>query len=140
MDDCIHGPNRPTKQGYTRITVKGVRWLAHRLEWEKINGPVPEGLELDHLCRNRWCVNPDHLEPVTHQENIRRGSQRKWNTDVTHCKHGHPFDEENTRHRPDGGRTCRTCHRLSQARRKAETAAAQRRYRAKRKMAAQQGA
>lgn len=54
-------------------TAAGEGRLAHRVIWERERGPVPAGLELDHLCRNRWCVNPDHLEPVTHKENMRRG-------------------------------------------------------------------
>ena len=85
---------------------------AHRVVYEREVGPVPEGKVLDHACRNRACVRPDHLEPVTHAENVRRSEGvsaihgRK-----THCDAGHPFSEENTRIKPDGGRVCRTCHR-----------------------------
>lgn len=82
---------------------------AHRVAYEEIMGPVPEGLELDHLCRTRSCVNPSHLEPVTHRENMNRGdvaTRRK-----THCPKGHPYDEENTGIY-NGYRNCRACARL----------------------------
>lgn len=82
---------------------------AHRWSYEHFVGPVPDGLELDHLCRNRGCVNPAHLEPVTHLENVRRGS--RCGTRLTHCKRGHEFTPENTYTRKDGARICRSCHR-----------------------------
>ena len=77
--------------GYGRVGMNGTHHRAHRLIYEALKGPIPEGLQLDHLCRNRSCVNPNHLEPVTGAQNCRRGIGSK-----THCKHGHEFTEENT--------------------------------------------
>lgn len=90
---------------------------AHRISYELIVGPIPNGLHLDHLCRNRACVNPTHLEPVTCKDNVLRGEGGSaQNARKTHCKHGHPFDETNTYfvHTAgrSGGRVCRTCGRL----------------------------
>lgn len=82
---------------------------AHGHYYEKLIGPIPDGLELDHLCRVRACVNPGHLEPVSHDENVRRGLAHR--TIQTHCKRGHPFDDENTYRHPNGRRICRTCRR-----------------------------
>ncbi len=89
---------------------------AHRYAYEHFNNvSVPEGLEIDHLCRNRKCVNPEHMEIVTHQENVVRGIAGQWFREKqiakTHCPQGHPYDEENTYHRPDGGRDCKQCMR-----------------------------
>lgn len=66
-----------TNQGYGRFGLDGKNLLAHRLAWVDRNGPVPDGLELDHLCNNRDCVNPDHLEAVPHEENVRRARERR---------------------------------------------------------------
>jgi hypothetical protein len=102
------------EKGYGRLVVKKRFRTAHSVLWVLERGPVPEGLELDHLCRNRACVNPDHLEPVTHRENMLRGAGPiAENAAKTHCKYGHPFDEENTILRPNrpGTRECRACHR-----------------------------
>lgn len=85
---------------------------AHRFAYEHFVGPIPDGLELDHLCRVRRCVNPAHLEPVTHAENMARSSTAL----KTHCKNGHPFDAANTRLRPRGGRDCRECQRAADRR------------------------
>lgn len=101
--------------GAYRMPGKG-RVKAHRVAYQQMVGPVPEGLELDHLCRNPACVRPEHLEPVTHAENVRRAMR-------SHCPHGHPFDEANTLYRPNGHRRCRQCCRESNrrsARRKKE--------------------
>lgn len=79
--------------------------LAHRYAYQSFVGPVPDGLDLDHLCRNRACVMPSHLEPVTRAENVRRAAAVK-----THCIHGHPFDEANTIPVPGTAqRKCRAC-------------------------------
>lgn len=90
--------------------------MAHRYAYEQLVGPIPEGLELDHLCRVRQCVNPAHLEPVTPKENTRRGDtiqRRNWLK--TECIRGHPFDEANTRHyttkKGNAARACRACER-----------------------------
>lgn len=96
--------------GYGVIGYAGKVHLAHRLSYEVEVGPIPDGLELDHLCRNRNCFNPDHLEPVTHLENMRRSSRVK-----THCIRGHELAApEHFYERPDGrGRECKTCRKIT---------------------------
>lgn len=79
--------------------------LAHRVTYELEVGPIPPGLEIDHLCRNRACVNPDHMEIVTHAINMARSSTAT----KTECINGHPYDEANTYIRPSGHRDCRRC-------------------------------
>lgn len=87
------------------------RVLAHVFAWESLIGPVPAGLELDHRCRNRACVNPDHLEPVTHAENMARAIYPARHQ--THCKNGHPLSGENLRIETNGARRCRACRRAA---------------------------
>lgn len=92
---------------------------AHRYAYLLAVGPLPEGLDCDHLCERRSCVNPTHLEPVPHRVNMLRG-----NTIVaraaaaTHCPSGHPYDAENTRYRSNGNRVCKTCDRDRQRERR----------------------
>jgi hypothetical protein len=87
--------------------------LAHRVSYELVKGPIPEGLHLDHLCRTPLCVNPDHLEPVTHRENLLRGNTfAARNAAKTHCVQGHELTPDNLYLRKDRiGRMCMTCRR-----------------------------
>ena len=96
---------------------------AYRAAWMMFRGPIPDGLEIDHLCRVPSCVNPDHLEPVTHRENMLRGDTfGARHLTKTHCPHGHPYDEQNTFRRKDQPwrRICRICMRDSQNRNRAK--------------------
>lgn len=85
---------------------------AHRLSYESLVSPIAGALTIDHLCRNRGCVNPAHMEPVTIGENILRGNgSSAVRARQTHCLRGHPFDSLNTHIRQDGTRHCRACDR-----------------------------
>lgn len=80
--------------GYAGIKSQDVYYPVHRLMYELEVGKIPKGLQLDHLCRNRACINPAHLEPVTAQENVRRGiAPPAQNAKKTHCHKGHEFDK-----------------------------------------------
>jgi hypothetical protein len=85
--------------------------LAHRVSYELHVGTIPQGLQLDHLCRVRRCVNPEHLEPVTNRENSLRGLKGRM---VTHCPQGHEYTDANTYWAKVGTRSCRTCNRERQ--------------------------
>jgi len=98
--------------GYGVVRNDGRQQAAHRVLYEIMVGPIPAGLQLDHLCRNRRCVRPGHLEPVTCGENIRRGTaggiRGAQQQAKTHCPAGHAYDEDNTR-LARGRRICRAC-------------------------------
>lgn len=103
-DDCWEWPGSKTL-GYGTIKYRGVSMYVHRAVYEECVGPIPSGYQIDHLCRNRACSNPDHLEAVTQRENIARAQTK------THCLRGHAYDEENTETYANGRRRCRACHR-----------------------------
>lgn len=91
---------------------------ATRVVWELLVGEIPDGYEMDHLCRNPPCVNPDHLEPVTHAENQRRGAHNNWWTlhHSNYCPNGHEYTDRNTYIDPKGTRNCRTCRKEAKKR------------------------
>ncbi|MCC7464559.1 MAG: HNH endonuclease [Gammaproteobacteria bacterium] len=97
--------------GYGRLLYRGVAYMAHRLAWETFVGAIPEGMHLDHLCRNPSCINVAHLEPVTQRENVLRGrSLQALNAKKKECPRGHSFSASNTYVDKQGRRTCRTCN------------------------------
>lgn len=111
-------------RGYGLFYLSGRMVLAHRVAYEIRIGPIPPGAEIDHVrergCAHRHCVNPAHLEPVTHRENLLRGSGfAATNARKTQCIHGHELTPQNTYVRHTGWRGCRTCKRAGDARRRA---------------------
>lgn len=108
--DCWLWTRRLDKDGYGRITVNKRPARAHRVSYETFVGPIPEGLELDHLCKVRRCVNPKHLEPVPHLVNVERSVDVGRRSGPNQCVHGHLLDDVNT-YRVQGLTQCRECHR-----------------------------
>lgn len=108
-NNCWNWTGAITPYGYGISAINGYKTLAHRAFWVFENGPVPRGMDLDHLCRNRKCINPSHLEVVTRSINLRRGFEARG------CKNGHPFNEAEFSivRRSDGTteRRCKICHR-----------------------------
>lgn len=100
--------------GYGRVSVGGKLTLVHRYVWERSNGPIPDDLEVDHVCSNKSCCNVDHLRLVTHAVNCRENVVRK-RVPRSACKNGHEYTPENTKVTP-GGRLCRTCWRANKNR------------------------
>lgn len=115
--DCLVWTGALYPNGYGMISTKGKNTRVHRYAWERENGPIPDGLVIDHLCRNRKCVSPDHLEVVTQAENVRRGEaghhMRQKSKAIDSCPRGHAYTPENTRINRAGARVCRTCVRSS---------------------------
>lgn len=108
---CMYSTVKPNSEGYARIPRRPGGRMLHRRICEALRGSIPDGLVLDHLCRNTACVNPWHLEPVPNKENILRGfGAAAVNARRTSCKHGHALDEKNT-YLVYGRRKCRTCNR-----------------------------
>lgn len=118
-EECWPWESATNRGGYGIVSLGGRQGgmrLAHRVAYELEVGAIPEGLELDHLCRNVLCVNPFHLEPVTHVENILRGAGvAAQHAARTHCPKGHAYDERNTwiqiRRNGQRCRVCKTCAR-----------------------------
>lgn len=100
-------------RGYSQFQYDHRVGLGHRFAYELLVGPIPDGLQIDHLCRTPACVNPAHLEPVTNRENSRRG----YRATKTHCPQGHPYSGDNLiiRH---SGRSCRICVNIKQNQRR----------------------
>lgn len=122
---CWEWQQRCNRHGYgevnlTALREAGISKLVHVITYTLLVGPVPDGLELDHLCRNTKCCNPSHLEAVPHLVNVERGELRarhlEYFASQTHCKNGHEYTPANTHIRTDGRRRCRTCNRLWAAR------------------------
>jgi len=111
-DDCWEWSTDLNKDGYGRFNLGGQKVLAHRFAYALMFGDMPKGLVSDHSCRNRRCVNPWHIEPVTNVENVLRGEslfaqKKRW----THCMRGHLLAGSNLRIRKNGTRFCRACDR-----------------------------
>lgn len=106
--ECWEWMGHRTTNGYGRVTINGKSHPVHRVTYTYFRGDIPAGLEIDHLCRNRACVNPNHLEPVTRLENMRRAAAV-----ITHCPKGHELSPANLTAYglKRGVRECRECHR-----------------------------
>lgn len=116
---CLVWMGQLSKDGYGRIKIDGKSYMTHRISYELENGPIPEGLTLDHLCRVRSCRNAAHLEPVTMRENTLRGvTLPAINAKKTHCSRGHEYSGKNLYINPrKGNRQCRICERDNRRRR-----------------------
>jgi len=108
-DGCWIWTGTSIYSGYGRIKFNSRNILAHRFVYEYLVDEIPKGLTLDHLCRNRICVNPDHLETITQKENRRRGQSKNGNMNKTHCIHGHKYTKETTQVYSNGWRECKIC-------------------------------
>ena len=124
-DGCWEWVGALNGNGYGVTKLTDGFCLTHRAAYESLVGSIPEGLQVDHLCRFKSCCNPAHLEAVTPKVN----NERKPTTHKSHCKHGHAMDAENTiiKCRPNGleQRNCRECERAAQRRRRAQWASLQ---------------
>jgi hypothetical protein len=116
IDDrgCWNWMRQRNRLGYGLMRWRGRKVPVHRVSYEAFVGPIPEGLEIDHLCRNRACCNPEHLEAVTRRTNVlRSGNFIAARASADHCINGHPFAGENLRTDKDGERVCKACNRAA---------------------------
>jgi len=126
LGPCWLWLDSPDPDGYGYFRVGRKMYRAARFSWGLANGPIPDGLVIDHLCRNRPCVNPRHLEPVTNRVNvvIRGLTPTALNLRKTHCVNGHKFTRANTYVSPSGRRRCRKCQRACDRKRRERQARA----------------
>lgn len=124
---CWEWTGTVNTSGYGIFSVRRKRFVAHKWLYELLNGEIANKLDLDHLCRNRKCVRPDHLEPVTRGENCRRGIRPKTTTERAklkmQCKNGHAYTKINTAYDKAGKyvlRRCRKCHSIREANRRSK--------------------
>jgi HNH endonuclease len=115
-DGCMEWMAHRSVYGYGRFKFNGVQVGAHRLSWIITNGPIPKNMQIDHLCRNRGCVRPDHLDLVTQKENVLRSeAPSAKQAKQTHCKRGHELSGDNIyqgKYERTGIRDCISCQRL----------------------------
>lgn len=114
------GPRMAKGYGITKVGSRldgTYAQLVHRIVYERMVGPIPVGLQIDHLCTIKHCVNPEHLDPVTNAENARRRGER-----MTHCRRGHPRTPEHSRRVKSGAIQCITCEREQAKARRARIA------------------
>jgi hypothetical protein len=103
-------------KGYGNFSIKAEGFQAHRVSFHLFNGPLLQGLQIDHLCRNKLCVRPDHLEQVSARENTLRGrGPSAINAKRTNCNFGHALSGDNLLMRKDGSRRCKKCQAMSEA-------------------------
>lgn len=108
--DCLMWTGAVTENGYGQAFYDGKPRSAHRAAYLATIGPIPDDLTIDHLCRHKLCINPEHMELVTRGENVRR-----WAASITQCPQGHDYSPENTYVTRDGWRQCKTCRRARSA-------------------------
>lgn len=109
-EGCWQWIGKSHYSGYGNVYIQGRIYTTHRVMFELYYGPIPDGLDLDHICRNRICCNPEHLEPVSRRVNSLRGvGATAAHAKANHCPHGHPYEGNNLVILSHGGRDCRQC-------------------------------
>lgn len=108
IDGCWIWQGSVDSKGYGQLMSNGIVWRAHRFFYTNLVGEIPVDYQIDHLCKKKLCVNPEHLEAVTQTENIERSGAWNYNKAKTHCPQGHEYTSENTLFRQNK-RTCKTC-------------------------------